>query len=1433
MHSGSSNHIHLQAFYLYAEIENIHRNPPAQTKNLPAKYVLLYKLLQDICLEQTRHITYSFANLFSRVDYLCKAFGLSQQDKYEIQTMRRNAKRTMDGEPASNLQEYLFDVRAIVRFVSLVFKSDIPETLQAELPTEGRRHPEWAERHIPYIRVSVESWNTDTIYASTDNENEPFIKIDYLHAGKGNDLTYLHELLQENMQLNLLNVTIDSQRTYHPDLIIVCPDYLIDISSLAACFREYGHHPLNYFINKIKPKANTAPILLGNLASQFLDDYINESEDKPVTYAKTINKYFAASALEFCTCHIEDTAQFHRQAQEQMANIRSIVKDILPANVPSFDKHKTWLEASFICEKLGLQGRVDMMQNDFTILIEQKSGKRNEYMHQHKEDHFVQMMLYQGVLKYNFWQEAKDLQPFLLYSKYPDGLMREHFAEPLFRESLHLRNRIVANEMAFGNGSIASVINELSTDLLKTRDVHPKLWNNYQKPQLQSIIDTLKNSSPLEKAYFQRFFTFLSKEQILCKTGGVREPGNSFAGLWHTPLSEKIEAGNILTKLKIISKKQSAPGKGYDLIELQMTEQGEDFLPNFRIGDIIILYAYHQEPDVREHILMKGNITELAAESLTVILRNGQQNKDLIGNETDTFAIEHDYSDTSQQNAMRGLHTFLSAPAERKELLLGTRTPARNKQVSLQGEYGRFNELMLKVKQASELFLLVGPPGTGKTSCALRYMVEEALKPANTSLLLLSYTNRAVDEICNMLVESGIAQNHPFIRIGNELSCDKRFRRYLLKNSIAEKAKLADIQNHITQTRIFVGTTTAINSRPYLFDLKHFSVAMIDEASQILEPDLIGILSAHQGKNNAIDKFILIGDYKQLPAIALQSEEDAAVTHPLLRAIGLTDCRNSLFERLYKQCPPEFRSVLHKQGRMHPAISDFPDNAFYYKEFLEPVPLPHQKEKFPYPENAVPQDHTDRLLTTRRMIFIPAETPADTSAYSDKTNQNEARIIASLLLHIYRLTSADFHPYKTVGVIVPYRNQITMIRKEISKLQIPALADISIDTVERYQGSQRDIIIYSFTIRNICQLNFLTANTFREDEFQIDRKLNVAITRARKQLIMVGNPSILGLNHTFYKLMEYIRIHNGYIETNTDSFCHDQFQIPEWTYGWDLLTSHYPVSENFADSFEAVIGREVPKEMPIYAQTDTRNRELTGYGRMNLDQGTSTYTALSARNRLYLYNYYYMRRTYAAAQSLFHIYRNILTERCLQTPGPTTFCDFSRETAASALAFADTFAKHLPTGFAYMGICQQEEITELTKRFFQTKPYAHIPQVYYPELSAIDSEEQRRRNQYAGTVIFNVSNLFGSISIPELQDIAAQINHWVTAYPRNQYILLYRDDAGTCANLHAYRTFCNYLCKIFHPLKEHMPFYEKFYYHTDGKNIPPASTYLYGILVSR
>ena len=1427
------NKIELQAFDFYKRIYDIHMHPAASLENIENKYIHMKDILDQVCHELTFHSQITFANLFARLDYVCKDRGVSPSDSYAIQTMRRNCHSVLNNDRCTDIKEYLMDVRALARFISSCYNEDIPDYLMHELPTRNRPFRETRQKSIDYIRASVTGWTDSLIYANTDMEDNHSIVIDYAKGGYDGDMEYLKDILSINTQINLLHVKVDEDNRYIPRMIVLNPDFLIDISTLSSCFAEYGHHPYNYFLNRLKPRANTHYILMGNLAGKFLDEYINETPQHPVSYASSIKEFFAQSALEFCTCSIP--SDFHARAQAQMQNIRSFVNEKMPHDIPYFSKDQTLLEASFICESLGLQGRVDMMQKDFRILVEQKSGKRDEYRNCSREAHYIQMMLYQEILMYNFHLKAKDVNAFLLYSKYANGLVLEKSNSTLFRETMKLRNYIVATEWLCGEGHAEYILDHISTDILNTKGRSDRLWRDYQEPELSGIINVLKNASPLEREYFVRFYTFVMKELSLAKTGGGSDSARGFASLWHTSITEKKEAGNILTGLRITSKERSSAGKGYDMIELSIPQQKDDFIPNFRKGDMIILYSYEEMPDVRHSILTKGNIVEIRTERIRVQLRNGQQNSDLIGTADDIFAIEHDASDMSATGGIKALYTLLNANKERKDLLLGIRKPETDRSVRLKGDYGRFDSVILKAMQARDYFLLVGPPGTGKTSCALRYMVEEAMKDEDTQVLLMSYTNRAVDEICNMLVSSGIAEEHPFIRIGNELSCDKRFAPYLMDRCMGEDMKLDQIRSKLMGTRIFVATTTSINSRSYLFNIKHFHLAIIDEASQILEPDLIGLLAARQGKSNAIDKFILIGDYKQLPAISQQNDEDAMVKSKLLIDIGITDCRNSMFERLYRRTPLYCRDILNKQGRMHPAISEFPNNAFYYHENLQPVPLPHQEEELPYMQNVPDTDKIYRLLRKRRMVFIPA-IPAQNAGASDKANAEEAKVVAALLCHIYSIAGPEFDADKTVGVIVPYRNQIAMVRGEIQKLGIDELMNISIDTVERYQGSQRDVIIYSFTVHNFHQLNFLSMNTFSEDEFIIDRKLNVAITRARKQLIMTGNPYILGANLTFYKLMEYIRMCHGYIDTTWEKFCNGDFEIPGDKIA-EGMVEKYQLTDNFRTAFAEVIEKQMGNchaaaEQEVagsrHGYTMARTMEMTAYGRWD---HSTTPEGISSSEVTAIYNYHFMPVQYASALSLFAERGCWMREAIQNASGRVVWVDLSYESGASAMAFHDSYKAIRPLCSTYILIARNSAVEATIHAISATPGYKDMNMAVFGGMDDIPSSFWHSHSVLPEMVIFNMSNLFDRINHDEARHLALAINRIADTYRLNHYVLIYRDDAGERRNIHAYETFANCISSRMHTIGEHMPALGKLYYGKDGPQ--NYRTYVYDILSNR
>ena len=1103
-----------------------------------AQALIMHETLVIACHEGLKNTRHGFGNLSSQVESLCRQHNIAPQDIVAIQKMRRHSNSNAPILP----EDVAYDCRALAIFVSAVVQEAIPSFLVGKIPARGRTTENIQITNYRYIRCIVREWDESTIQVAVTNQDssEELLLVDYMNTPDYIDFSYLRPILREGMQLNLLDCTVTRKKVV-PRLIVVEPDYLIDISTIANCFETYGHHPLLFTVNRLTPRLSNKHIVLGNFAGSALDDIINHPAEYDIK--ETFRSNFREKALDYATCPDFDAASFKQDAERQVENIKGIVDEIFQ----TFDREKAILEPSFVCERLGIQGRVDLMTTDLKLLVEQKSGKntfierkyKNPHGSLHVEKHYVQVLLYYGILQYNFQLSPKNAHIQLLYSKYPlpDGLLEVEPLQKLIREAIRFRNQAVATEFWMADNGFDRMLPLLTPQTLNVEKQNDNFYNRYLLPQLTETLAPLHQLNDLERAYFTRMMTFVIKEQLVSKVGVQEGVGNSNADLWNMPLAEKKETGNIYTGLTIIEKERSSSFNGYDTITLAVPQQGEDFLPNFRRGDMIYLYAYkkNEAPDVRMSILFKGSLQEIHGDRLVVHLNDGQQNPDLISG--DYFAIEHAGSDIGGTSAIRSLYTFITSNEERRQLLLGQRTPRTDNSLTLSRSYHPdYDEIILKAKQAQDYFLLIGPPGTGKTSQALQFLVREQLAEQSkvqsskfkvqSSILLLAYTNRAVDEICNMLTENDI----DYIRIGNEFSCDPKYSDHLLKEVLDDNATLNSIKSTIADARIVVATTSTMNSNAALFNIKHFDLAIIDEASQILEPNIIGLLTVRHAERRAIDRFILIGDHKQLPAVVQQSDAETEIDDGELLRINLFSCTNSLFERLIlterAAGRTDFIGTLHKQGRMHPDIADFANRKFYAREQLECVPLAHQLEQT-LNYNEVSEDETDDVLKAHRMIFIPSK-PCRQLNISEKVNTEEARIITDLLRRLYRQLGKNFDPQKSVGVIVPYRNQIAMIRKEIEKLGIPELEEISIDTVERYQGSQRDIILYSFTIQSRYQLDFLTANTFYEDGQPIDRKLNVAITRARKQLILTGNEPTLRQNQIFAELIDYIKEKDGY-----------------------------------------------------------------------------------------------------------------------------------------------------------------------------------------------------------------------------------------------------------------------------------------------------------------
>ena len=1083
------------------------------------RYRALRECFERMVREQMQNIALQATDLSARINYLATQFALEDSVKNALHTFRLTSNDVMNHRKEPTSEEFLRDVASVSEALRVIFHTPIPKELKEILPKRASKSSmkrgkiELTRR----IRVCFDYADEEFMYVHpADEVSEEHWRVRYNQMGINEEFTEGISAFWRHAQLNLLDVKIHEDGTYTPSFIVLEPDYLLDISSLAECYRDYGSHPANYLMGRLVPIDNARPLLLGNIANLFLDEWIYAKEEAP-DYLTCMKKAFKQYPIELAACEElldpEKEKAFFKDCQMHFEHIRETVTETFLASGYNLDKSDAVLEPSYICEALGIQGRLDYMQRDMSSFIEMKSGKADEYIIkgkiEPKENNRVQMLLYMAVLEYSMDIDRRKQHPYLFYTRYP-LLYPARASWAQVRRIIALRNRIVAAEYGTQMHNHPSYTKELLAQInpvtLNEKKLQGRFWEQYLAPSILNFQKRLQSLDALEKTYVYTLYNFITKELYTSKSGNIDADGKAGAStLWLSTLDEKRETGEILYDLRIIDNQASLPHKAN--ITLQIPVYDESFLPNFRSGDVIVLYERNQATDnVTNKLVIKGNIDRITATEVCIRLRASQRNLSIFPTDS-LYAIEHDYMDTTFRSMYLGLSAFMDANKARKDLLLGRREPEFAEELLTKNAHfiDDFERVATKAISAKDYFLLVGPPGTGKTSRALRRMVEKFHDQPDTQILLLAYTNRAVDEICSTL--NAITPSIDYIRIGSELSCDIRYREHLVENVLAPLRNRKEVRQCLLNCRVFVGTIASLSSRTEVFKLKRFDVAIIDEATQILEPQLLWLLSAKSSSGqDAIGKFILIGDHKQLPAVVLQSKDESEVFDERLREIGLFNLKDSLFERLYrfhlsKEDSPML-DMLCRQGRMHPGVASFPNQAFYGGK-LQPVGLPHQLENIPVP-----------------ILFIPAE--RDTGTLSGKTNQHEARIVADWAVRIWNETAETFDANRTLGIITPYRSQIALIRRELQAKGIPALMYISVDTVERYQGSERDVIIYSFCVNHLYQLRFL-ANLTEENGVQIDRKLNVALTRARKRMIMVGVPKLLKQNAIYSRLIDSLQ----------------------------------------------------------------------------------------------------------------------------------------------------------------------------------------------------------------------------------------------------------------------------------------------------------------------
>ncbi|ELY93919.1 helicase [Natrialba hulunbeirensis JCM 10989] len=421
-------------------------------------------------------------------------------------------------------------------------------------------------------------------------------------------------------------------------------------------------------------------------------------------------------------------------------------------------------------------------------------------------------------------------------------------------------------------------------------------------------------------------------------------------------------------------------------------------------------------------------------------------------------------SELTTDRLLAALHdALLKGDKRRKDVLFGREEPVFDSpdEVFIDNNEAQ-DEAVRKAVGAADCALIHGPPGTGKTytiARAIRAMVERGER-----VLLSAFTNRAVDNALEALLDQleGVIDEERIIRVGSESGVREDMQPYRFDRSGDPGDRAAALQN----AQVVAATTATCGSR--VMKEQAFDVALVDEAAQLTEPGTFAAV-------NLADRFVLVGDHEQLP--------------PVVRAEN--DLTESLFERLV-ELHPEAGVMLTQQYRMNQRIQAFASQEFYDGK-LRPADGEVAGRTL---DDLTGVSREDLPANIRDAVsFVAVE--GDGSRYTDST---EAARIADLI-EDYRAAGLD---PSDIGVIAPFRAQVSEISRHVPEA-------VAVDTVDRFQGSSQEVIIVSFT----------ATRTLEGPIFDDYRRINVALTRPKRALVLVGDPNALETDPVYARMLEW------------------------------------------------------------------------------------------------------------------------------------------------------------------------------------------------------------------------------------------------------------------------------------------------------------------------
>jgi ATP-dependent RNA/DNA helicase IGHMBP2 len=635
--------------------------------------------------------------------------------------------------------------------------------------------------------------------------------------------------------------------------------------------------------------------------------------------------------------------------------------------------------------------------------------------------------------------------------------------------------------------------------------------------------------------YFKKLTTLLKTEQA--------EDRRTYQELaQHSSITERRAAGLAWYPVAI---RDTEPSRGdYLTVEVERTTHS-DITHQLRFGAPAALFSNHDPHADR----VEGTITYQGGNRLKITLltdelpewtRNGKLGIDLLFDDnsyTEMFgalkraeALAEKKEEgalirvlTGQQAATFQQETYPKATTAESMTIHGSaETPGR--------PVGRLNAsqqaAVAKILAANELAIVHGPPGTGKTTTLVQ-AIKALVRRDGERILVVAPSNTAVDLLSEKLADEGLN----VLRIGNPVRVSERLQSLTLDSRMAQHSSVKDVKKLKKKAGEFrdmahkyrrnfgkaerdqrkalfdearsimkeverleqyvlddvlakaqVVTATLVGASHYTVRHLQYRTAVIDEAGQALEPACwIPVLKAQ--------RLVLAGDHCQLPPTV---KSDDAARGGL--AITLMEKNVALH--------PEAVVLLEEQYRMHETIMGYSGGAFYNSRLRA------------HPSVAA---HTlfagDTPLSFVDTAGCGYEERQESSGLS---NPEEA---AFLLKHVTRLvTELSAHypaaDFPSIAIISPYRLQVQLLQELLphSTALQPYLHRISVNTIDSFQGQERDIVYIGLTRSNgDSRIGFLAEV----------RRMNVAMTRARKKLVVIGDSSTLSQSPFYAGFIAY------------------------------------------------------------------------------------------------------------------------------------------------------------------------------------------------------------------------------------------------------------------------------------------------------------------------